>query len=405
MSPSGPLCAGVPVARWETIADAPGVSNRGTQVRHVPARLLRRSPPPWTHHDSARPPRRPSSPPVCATSPTTRPRWTRAAGGRSCARFEGALALRALRRRAAGAGAPPCRARGAARPSTRGRRSLDRGRVRRRGRARSASTSRPATSTRPTSAGCCPRRCPTRPRRRRRRSPRLLAARQPGAVRRRRAAARARRRGRDARRPSCSCAATATVVDVAADQGHRPRPPADIADKDHAENVMIVDLVRNDLGARLRAPASVDGPRAAAPSSSTPAWSTSCRRSTARLRPDVGWPELFDGDVPARLGDRRAEVQRAARCIARARAGAARSVLRRRRLGRRRPRRGGARRGDPHVLASRTGRLRFGTGAGITWGSDPRARVGRDRAEGRAPARGRRRRVPTATRRAAQDER
>ena len=34
------------------------------------------------------------------------------------------------------------------------------------------------------------------------------------------------------------------------------------------------------------------------------------------------------------------------------------------------------------------GALHFGTGAGITWGSDPERRVGRDRAEGAPAARG-----------------
>ena len=89
------------------------------------------------------------------------------------------------------------------------------------------------------------------------------------------------------------------------------RTEADLLAKDHAENVMIVDLVRNDLG-RVCATGTRDASPSCARSRSTPAWSTWSPRSAASCAPDAGWPELLAADVPARLGHRRAQVQRPA---------------------------------------------------------------------------------------------
>ena len=74
---------------------------------------------------------------------------------------------------------------------------------------------------------------------------------------------------------------------------------------------MIVDLVRNDLG-RVCATGIGHRARRCAPSSSTPAWSTSSPPCAASCADGAGWPELLAGHLPARLGHRRAQVQRPA---------------------------------------------------------------------------------------------
>jgi para-aminobenzoate synthetase component 1 len=147
-------------------------------------------------------------------------------------------------------------------------------------------------------------------------------------------------------------------------------PTADrLLPKDRAENVMIVDLVRNDLG-RVCEFGSVRVP-------------SLCRVEThpglvhlvstveGRLRDGLGWPELLDATFPPgsvtgapKLAAvdhlRRLEpVPRGVYCGAVGWVDAGAGV------------------GELNV-AIRTfwleeGRLHFGTGGGITWGSDPRA--------------------------------
>jgi para-aminobenzoate synthetase component 1 len=74
------------------------------------------------------------------------------------------------------------------------------------------------------------------------------------------------------------------------------RTAADIGDKDRAENVMIVDLVRNDLGI-VCATGSVTVPELCA-YEEHPGLVHLVSTVEGVLRPDVGWPELFAATFP-----------------------------------------------------------------------------------------------------------
>ena len=146
---------------------------------------------------------------------------------------------------------------------------------------------------------------------------------------------------------------------------------AELLPKDYAENVMIVDLVRHDLQhVCLPGTVEVDHLCRVEQHPGLVHLVSDVSGHPAR-RHDVARPARRE--LPARLGVRRPQAHRAAG-HRRPRAGAARPVLRRRRLGRRRPRRGRLAVGIRTFWAARddAGRrvLRFGTGAGITWGSD-----------------------------------
>ena len=143
--------------------------------------------------------------------------------------------------------------------------------------------------------------------------------------------------------------------------------PADLLAKDAAENVMIVDLVRNDLG-RVCRPGSIHVPRLLA-TEAHPGLVHLVSTVEGRLRPDVGWPELLGATFPPGSvtgAPKLAALEHIARLEVGARdvyCGAVGWVDADRRRGR-------------LNVAIRTffvdeGQLCFGTGGGITWDSTP----------------------------------
>ncbi|MEV6327423.1 chorismate-binding protein [Streptomyces sp. NPDC051909] len=147
------------------------------------------------------------------------------------------------------------------------------------------------------------------------------------------------------------------------------RTADDLLEKDHAENVMIVDLVRNDLG-RVCATGSVTVPELCAVE---PHPGLVHLVSTVRgeLREGAGWRELLDATFPpgSVTGAPKSSALRIIEALETVPRG---------------PYCGGigwvdADRGAAELAVGiRTfwidraeGVLRFGTGAGITWGSDP----------------------------------
>lgn len=146
------------------------------------------------------------------------------------------------------------------------------------------------------------------------------------------------------------------------------RTADDLLPKDHAENVMIVDLVRNDLG-RVAEVGTVTVPELCV-TERHPGLVHLVSTVRARLVAGVGWPELLAATFPPgsvtgapkssalTLLDELEPGQRGPYCgaIGWVDADAGRGAL---------------------AVGIRTfwaeeGMLRFGTGAGITWGSEPR---------------------------------
>lgn len=147
------------------------------------------------------------------------------------------------------------------------------------------------------------------------------------------------------------------------------RTEADLLEKDYAENVMIVDLVRNDLG-RVCATGSVTVPDLCAVEKH-PGLVHLVSTVRGELRADAGWPELLDAAFPpgSVTGAPKASALRVIDALETAPRG---------------PYCGGVgwvdadRATGELAVGIRTfwtdreeGVLRFGTGAGITWGSDP----------------------------------
>ncbi|MFC4506989.1 MULTISPECIES: chorismate-binding protein [Streptomyces] len=149
------------------------------------------------------------------------------------------------------------------------------------------------------------------------------------------------------------------------------RTEADLLDKDYAENVMIVDLVRNDIG-RVCAAGTVTVPDLCVVEKH-PGLVHLVSTVRGELRADAGWPELLDAAFPpgSVTGAPKSSALRIIDVLETAPRG---------------PYCGGigwvdADRGTGELAVGiRTfwidraaGVLRFGTGAGITWGSDPGA--------------------------------
>ncbi len=146
------------------------------------------------------------------------------------------------------------------------------------------------------------------------------------------------------------------------------RTPDDLLPKDHAENVMIVDLVRNDLG-RVASVGSVTVPALCA-LEEHPGLVHLVSTVRARLLPGAGWPELIGATFPPGS-------------VTGAPKSSALTVLNELEPEPRGPYCGGigwvdaeSRRGALAVgirtFWAEDDMLRFGTGAGITWHSDPR---------------------------------
>ncbi|MEV4558038.1 chorismate-binding protein [Kitasatospora sp. NPDC049285] len=149
------------------------------------------------------------------------------------------------------------------------------------------------------------------------------------------------------------------------------RTEHDLLDKDHAENVMIVDLVRNDLG-RVCETGSITVPDLCAVEKH-PGLVHLVSTVQGRLRPGAGWAELFDATFPpgSVTGAPKSSALRIIRALETAPRGPYCGAV-------------GwvdADRGQAELAVgirsfwierdTGTPVLRFGTGAGITWDSDP----------------------------------
>jgi para-aminobenzoate synthetase component I len=145
------------------------------------------------------------------------------------------------------------------------------------------------------------------------------------------------------------------------------RTPDDLLDKDAAENVMIVDLVRNDLG-RVCRTGTVTVPHLLS-LEEHPGLVHLVSTVSGQLRPDATWPDVFAATFPPGSvsgAPKHSALQVIASLETAARGsycGAVGWV--------------DADRGQAELAVGirtffvRDGQLCFGTGAGITWGSDP----------------------------------
>ncbi|MET8990746.1 chorismate-binding protein [Nonomuraea wenchangensis] len=143
---------------------------------------------------------------------------------------------------------------------------------------------------------------------------------------------------------------------------------ADLLPKDHAENVMIVDLVRNDLG-QVAAVGSVEVPELCVVEEH-PGLVHLVSTVRARLAPGAGWPELFAATFPpgSVTGAPKSSALRIINELETAPRGPYCGTVGWVDADRRRA----ALAVGIRTFQISAGEIRFGTGAGITWGSDPR---------------------------------
>lgn len=145
------------------------------------------------------------------------------------------------------------------------------------------------------------------------------------------------------------------------------RTAADLTDKDAAENVMIVDLVRHDL-AQVTEPGTVAVDRLLAVEHH-PGLVHLVSTVSGRLSPGHGWPEIFAATFPP------GSVTGAPKSTALAAIAELEPVPRGPYCGAIGWVDADTGRGELAVgirtFWAESGRLHFGTGAGITWGSDP----------------------------------
>ena len=96
-------------------------------------------------------------------------------------------------------------------------------------------------------------------------------------------------------RPSCFCVVTATSLSHLPSKG-TARTPDGFLEKDSAENVMIVDLVRNDIG-QVSEAGSIEVPSLLSVESH-PGLVHLVSTVRGRLRSDVGWRQILSATFP-----------------------------------------------------------------------------------------------------------
>ena len=165
--------------------------------------------------------------------------------------------------------------------------------------------------------------------------------------------------------PELFLSRTGSKIKTSPIKGTKPSATESFGNKDRAENVMIVDLMRNDLG-QICKPGSIEVPDLLR-DEEHPGLNHLVSDVTGQLRDKISWPEIFSSLLPAGS-------------ISGAPKSAARKIISANEKSIRGPYCGliGWVHGDQALLSVairifwREGKqIKFGTGAGITWGSVP----------------------------------